>query len=178
MDERHTFALLDPRAGEQVLDLGCGTGRYLTKLRVAGTAHSVGVDFSLGMLRAARRRVSVGHLVGADLQRALPFAGRTFDAMLCALVGEHLEQLHTTLRESFRALRPGGRLVFTVYHPDLAAAGKEANFTRGGIEYRLGAVRYRTEDYLDRLTDAGFSSPGRRRTRAQPRQDLLRGLHP
>ncbi len=106
MDERHTFALLDPRPGEQVLDLGCGTGRYLTKLSVAGTAHSVGVDFSLGMLRAARRRVSVGHLVCADLQRDLPFAGRTFDATLCALVGEHLERLHTTLRESFRALRP------------------------------------------------------------------------
>lgn len=106
MDERHAFRLLDPETGEQVLDLGCGTGRYLTKLGVAGTAPPVGV-FSLGMLRVARRRAALGHLVCAELQRDLPFAGCTFDATLCALVGEHLE---TDLAE----LVPGaGRLIGT-----------------------------------------------------------------
>lgn len=57
-----------------MLDLGCGTGRYLTKFGVAGTAPPVGVDFSLGMLRAARGRLGLGHLVCADLQRQDPSA--------------------------------------------------------------------------------------------------------
>lgn len=125
MDSRHALGLLDARPGAGVLDLGCGTGRYLDRLRRSG-ARPVGTDFSLGMLRVACRRVGTVALVGADLQRGLPFAGARFDAALCSLVGEHLAGLHRTMRDTARALRPGGRLVFTVYHPDLAAAGKES----------------------------------------------------
>ncbi|MCU0247783.1 MAG: hypothetical protein MUC42_14515 [Bryobacter sp.] len=54
-------------------------------------------------------------------------------------------------------LKPHGRLGFTVYHPDLAAAGKEANFEKDGIEYRLGAERHTAADYLDRIAAAGFT---------------------
>jgi SAM-dependent methyltransferase len=79
-----------------------------------------------------------------------------FDAALCALIGEHLDDLPTVFAETHAALRPRGRFVFSVYHPELAAAGKEANFAREDTEYRLGAVRYRTEDYLHLLADAGF----------------------
>lgn len=156
MDARHTLGLLRVRRGDRVLDLGCGTGRYLTRLHRSG-ARPVGADFSLGMLRVARRRARTVPLVAADLQRGLPFADARFDAALCSLVGEHLTDLHRTMRDTARALRAGGLLVFTVYHPDLAAAGKEANFTRGTVEYRLGAQRWSTGDYLDRISDAGFT---------------------
>lgn len=155
MDDRHALGLLDAHRGERVLDLGCGTGRHLRRLDRAGVA-TVGADFSLGMLRVARRHVPRALLVGADLQRGLPFAGARFDAALCSLVGEHLGELHRTMRDTARAVRPGGRLVFTVYHPDLAAAGKEANFTRDHVEYRLGAHPWTVEDYADRVADAGF----------------------
>lgn len=155
MDDRHAWGLLDARHGERVLDLGCGTGRHLRRLDRAGV-RAVGADFSLGMLRVARRHLPRARLVGADLQRGLPFAGARFDAALCSLVGEHLDDLHRTMRDTARAVRPGGRLVFTVYHPDLAAAGKEANFTRGDVEYRLGARRWSVADYCDRIVDAGF----------------------
>jgi hypothetical protein len=47
-------------------------------------------------------------------------------------------------------------MVFSVYHPDLAEAGKEANFQLGETEYRLGAIRYTTADYLDMTWAAGF----------------------
>lgn len=156
MDDRHTLRLLAAHPGEQVLDLGCGTGRHLRRLDRAGVA-AVGADFSLGMLRVARRHLPRARLVGADLQRGLPFAGARFDAAVCSLVGEHLHHLHRTLRDTARAVRAGGRLVFTVYHPDLAAAGKEANFIRGDVEYRLGAHPWTIEDYLGHITDAGFA---------------------
>jgi len=157
MDARHALGLLRVERGDRVLDLGCGTGRYLTRLHEQG-AYPVGTDFSLGILRVAQRRAPRAGLVAGDLQRGLPFAEARFDRALCCLVGEHLSDLHSTLRDTARALRPGGRLVFTVYHPDLAAAGKEANFTQGRVEYRLGAQCWSVADYLDRITDAGFSS--------------------
>jgi SAM-dependent methyltransferase len=72
------------------------------------------------------------------------------------LVSEHLTDLRRFFREAFTALRRGGRFVFSAFHPELACAGVEANFERDGTEYRLGAQRYRVDDYLNHIADAGF----------------------
>jgi SAM-dependent methyltransferase len=157
MDSRHTVGLLAPRPGERILDAGCGTGRHLAALILAGSA-PVGVDFSRGMLRLARRNHPGLPLVQADLDRELPLRPGAFDAALCALVGEHLTNLPLAFRELCRSLAPGGRLCFSVFHPDMAAAGIEANFERDGAEMRLGAERHATEDYLDALDGAGFEA--------------------
>ena len=152
VDARHTIAVLRPSIGERILDAGCGTGRNLRTLAALG-ASVIGIDFSAGMLRSARGLP----VAQADLQRAFPFRAGTFDAVLCALIGEHLTELRICLGEMHSVLRPGGRLVFSVYHPDLAAAGKEANFELNGIEYRLGAERYTTEDYAQMMRSCGFA---------------------
>lgn len=155
MDARHTLSMLAPQPGERILDAGCGTGRNLKSVISAGS-RAVGLDFSHGMLKVAQRRLPRVPLLQADLQRQFPFQGECFDAVLCALIGEHLDDLRTTFSETHAVLRRGGRFVFSVYHPELAAAGKEANFQRDGVEYRLGAVRYTVDDYLNLLEDAGF----------------------
>jgi malonyl-CoA O-methyltransferase len=159
MDSRHTLNLLDPRPGQRILDAGCGTGRNLARIRLAG-AQPYGLDLSLGMLRVARNNAPNAPVAQADLQAELPFRSATFSAVLCALIGEHLEKLAFTLSQLWNALQPGGWLVFSVYHPDLAEAGKEANFELGQTEYRLGAIRYTTADYLQMTWDAGFREIG------------------
>ncbi len=155
MDDRCTLIALAPKSGERILDAGCGTGRHFATLRRAGSK-VFGVDFSLGMLRIARRQFPQAPLLLADLQKALPLANNYFDAVLCALVGEHLDPLHRVFREMHRVLRPGGRLVFSVYHPDMAAAGIEANFQEVDVEFRLGAYRHTVKDYVRALQGAGF----------------------
>jgi SAM-dependent methyltransferase len=95
----------------------------------------------------------------ADLHAPLPFATASFDAVLCALIGEHLRELATPLGEMRRVLVDGGRLVLSVYHPAMAARGKEANFERSGIEYRLGAELHTLEGYRSAFERAGFATP-------------------
>lgn len=168
MDARHTLNALDPRPGERILDAGCGTGRCLGPIISVG-AEPVGMDFSEGMLAVARRGHPGVHLVTADLQSHLPFEDGEFDAVLCALIGEHLDEPLSALRQMRRVLRPGGRLVFSVYHPEMAAAGKEAHFERSGVEYRLGARRYTVDDYEALLEDAGFERATRREFRGDER---------
>ena len=160
MDARYTLGVLSPRPGELILDAGCGTGRHLGPLLHA-RSNPVGVDFSRGMLEIARRNHPKVPMAFADLQRSLPFENERFDAVLCALIGEHLNELPLALREMHRVLRANGRLVFSIYHPEMAAAGKEANFERSGVEYRLGAHRYTIEDYTNLLDEACFEEPTR-----------------
>ena len=155
LDRRHTLAALDPRADELILDAGCGTGAHLRAMSRAGS-RPVGVDFSRGMLGVAQRAAPRALLVQADLDRGLPLRRGVFDALLSALVSEHLSDLRTFFREAFAVLRPTGRLVFSAFHPEPARAGVEANFEQDGTEYRLGAEPHTTEDYLERIWEAGF----------------------
>lgn len=155
MDSRHTLESLQPRQGELILDAGCGTGRHLEQMLSAG-ATPIGLDFSYGMLRVAHRNYSDMPLVLADLERLLPLDRACFDAVLCALIGEHLRELAALSREFYRVLKPRGRLIFSVYHPEMAAAGIEANFEQQGVEYRLGAVHYTVQEHIDFFEAAGF----------------------
>jgi len=143
------------RRGEVVLDASCGTGVHLAAI-VTARSRPVGLDFSRGMLRVAQRRAPRAALVQADLNRSFPLRPRSCDAVLSALVSEHLSDLPQFFAESFSALRKGGRLVFSAFHPELARSGVEANFEQDGTEYRLGAEPYTVSDYLNRISDAGF----------------------
>lgn len=156
MDSRHTVDLLAAHNGEMILDAGCGTGRNLGQLLEAGS-YPIGIDFSLGMVNVATRRWPNVSVAVANLDHPLPFMPASFDAVLCALIGEHLSNLSLTLREFFVVLKPGARLLFSVYHPQMAAAGIEANFRLEDIEYRLGAFHYTVQEHIDFCRDAGFT---------------------
>ena len=157
LDRRYTLAALAPRAGDRVLDAGCGTGAHLGPLRAA-RCRPVGLDFSRGRLHVAQRAAPGAALAQADLNREFPVRHGSFDALLSALVSEHLSDLQRFFRESFAALRRGGRLVFSAFHPELARAGIEANFMQGGTEYRLGAETHTVDDYLNHISAAGFEA--------------------
>jgi SAM-dependent methyltransferase len=155
LDRRHTGKLLRPGRSERILDAGCGTGAYLGLMLRSGSS-PVGLDLSRGMLNVTRAKYPLIPLAQADLNDRLPVRRRAFDAVLCALVGEHLSNLRLLFREIRDSLVRGGRFVFSVFHPEMAAAGIEANFERYGVEYRLGALRHTVADYLNLIDRARF----------------------
>jgi demethylmenaquinone methyltransferase/2-methoxy-6-polyprenyl-1,4-benzoquinol methylase len=92
---------------EWILDVGTGTGRLGEALMKAnGRAVVVGIDFTEGMLRRARRGIRPTR---ADALR-LPFTDEQFDAVVSAFVVRNLADVASGIAEQVRVLRPGGRL--------------------------------------------------------------------
>lgn len=112
---RHAIAAVNALPGEDVLEVGVGTGLALPSYRA--DKRIVGIDLSADMLALARTRVAgaglgnVAHLLEMDAE-ATDFADGSFDiavAMFVASVAPHPRLL---LAEMRRVVRPGGHLVF------------------------------------------------------------------
>jgi len=108
-------ALLAPRPGERILDLGCGDGA-LTEQLAATRAVVTGVDASPTMLTAARQRAlnaTSGFTVEQHNATALPYH-QQFDAVFSNAALHWITGLsgqQAALTGIYRALRPGGRFV-------------------------------------------------------------------
>ncbi len=98
---------LEARAGEQILDIGCGDGQLT--LRIADTGATVtGIDSSPQMVAAARERGVRAEVAPAE---KLPFAGGAFDAAFSNAALHWVRDHDAMLGEVHRVLRPGGRFV-------------------------------------------------------------------
>ncbi|HEX4346035.1 MAG TPA: methyltransferase domain-containing protein [Vicinamibacterales bacterium] len=95
---------LEPRAGERVLDLGCGDGSLTEKLRDRG-AEVVGVDSSEAMIAAARAR---GLHVLVMNGEALTFNAE-FDAVFSNAAMHWMRHADAVAAGVHRSLKPGGR---------------------------------------------------------------------
>ena len=116
-DTKHDFvwkygsdvvSLLDPRAGERILDLGCGTGHLTSQIAESG-AHVTGVDRSAEMVAAARLAYPNLKFEISDA-RNLAFR-EEFDAVFSNATLHWIHEPELVLQGVWRALRPGGRFV-------------------------------------------------------------------
>ena len=114
-----TSATLQP--GERVLDLACGTGLVtLAAARaVAPSGHALGTDLSgemvaLAAQQAQRQGVSNAGFTRMDAEQ-LAVADGSVDAVLCSLGLMYVPEPERVLSEARRVLRPGGRLVVSVW---------------------------------------------------------------
>ena len=150
-------------AGLSVLDLGCGTGRHSVWLAGRG-ATVTGIDFSEGMLEAARRKEGAGtvRFLAHDLHQPLPFADGSFDRVVSGLVLEHLHELDAFFAESRRVLRPGGRAVVSAMHPAMFLKGVQARFTdpASGEKVQPGSVAHTIGAFVMAAVRAGFALEG------------------
>src|SRR5258708_7257884 len=135
------LARLQP--GEQVLDVGCGTGTLAMEVarRIGRAGRVVGVDpgteqIARARAKAARRNIPVEFQVGVIEQ--LPFPNQTFDVVFSTLMVHHLPKSlkRQGLAEIARVLKPGGRLIIADFTRKQDRQGWAARFPPGGGSFQ------------------------------------------
>lgn len=119
---RHVDRMMDyagVAAGDRVLEIGCGLGRYTLLLAERGVAVE-GMDLSAALLDRLRESAPPGRTIpthAGDIADAPPDLEEQFDAVIGFFVLHHVHGLDACLARAARLVRPGGRIAFLEPNP-------------------------------------------------------------
>jgi len=155
-----------PLEGQRILDVGCGLGAYVKKMRTF-SEEVYGVDVDPEKVAEASRTLPNIHLAPAE---KLPFPDGFFDVVLLHEVIEHVEDDRQAIHEAHRVIKRGGRMV--IFAPNrLYPLETHGIFWRG--KYRFGNIPL--VNYLPDFLRRQFCPHVRAYTRGDMRR-LFEGL--
>lgn len=168
-------AVADLRPGETVLDLGCGGGIdvLLSARRVGPAGKAYGLDMTEEMLHLARAHASQAGAGNFEFLRgrieAIPLPDRSVDVVISNCVISLSTDRTAVFAESFRVLRPGGRLGVTdILAEDRLTAAERIE--RGGLVGCAGVSSF--AGYRAGLAAAGFTD-----ITVSPTHQAAEGVH-
>jgi len=100
----------------KVIDIGCGTGRNMMTSIARTSLNMTGIDNSSSMIAICREKGL--HQTYQTSVLSLPFDDNTYDYGMCIAMFHHLEtasRREKALREMWRVLKPGGKLILSVW---------------------------------------------------------------
>jgi arsenite methyltransferase len=166
-------AIAGMRSGETVLDLGSGAGLdcFLSARQVGETGRVIGLDMTDSMLELARANQEKLGLSNVEFRKgemeSMPVADDSVDVIISNCVINLSPDKDAVFRESFRVLRPGGRL-----HVSDVVLVRELNESeRGDLATWAGCTSgaLLRDDYQARLERAGFAEVAIEVTEESPR---------
>ncbi len=152
--------LSQPKVGEVCVDLGCGKGTDLIRLREAvGDGGSVyGVDISEGMLAKARKNIEKFGYTNVSLVRSelesIQLEGKAADLIISNCTINHARDKRAVWSEIHRILKKGGRFVVSDIYSLEPVPAEYANDPVAVAECWAGAIT--KEEYMKILTETGF----------------------
>lgn len=154
---REISALARPERGGIYLDIGCSAGLYARNLArsLRDDGDVIGIDISPSMLKEAARRARAAgatpSFARADAEN-LPFADGSFSGAVCGGSLNEIEDPARALRETARALAPGGRLAVMGILRARTMRGRRLQnlLSTGGIKF------FETDELSSMLDHAGF----------------------
>jgi len=173
-------ALIDLKPGEVVLDLGSGGGIdvLLSARRVGPTGNAYGLDMTDDMLALARENQRQAGVENVEFRKGeienIPLADNSVDVVISNCVINLSANKDQVLRETFRVLKPGGRLAVS----DVVVRGSVPEAVRQSMLLWVGCIAGALEeqDYRAKLIDAGFAGVAFETTRVYNVEDARRFL--
>jgi cytosine/adenosine deaminase-related metal-dependent hydrolase/ubiquinone/menaquinone biosynthesis C-methylase UbiE len=157
LEQRFLSRMLPVAAGLNILDAGCGTGRWLQFLAAHRPASLVGVDTSSEMLRRASIKLGTASTLNLGSCTALPVPDTAIDLVLSSFVLSYLEDVEIFAREVHRVTRPGATIFVSDMHPGTAiACDWKRSFKAKGTEEHLLTNGLSIEQITDIFQACGF----------------------
>lgn len=125
MEQTAMLELLPDLKNKNILDLACGSGRYLEIIRGENPDSIYGLDFSPPMLSRAKNKFK--NLMLANMTN-IPMRSSSVDIIICGLAIGHCLDLEPVFSEISRILRTGGFVIYSDLHPFGKLAGWKRKF--------------------------------------------------
>jgi malonyl-CoA O-methyltransferase len=156
LEERTLDPLLPRMQAKTVLDLACGTGRWLGRLMDSGARHAIGIDLSRAMLaRASMKSPLRGRLVRGNCL-SLPVRAELADMVICSLAVGHILDLEGLAQEVARVAKPESDLYVTDVHPEAYAKGWRNGFRHEMGSREIATFAHSKDDILRTFRGRGF----------------------
>jgi SAM-dependent methyltransferase len=172
-ESRDIPILLEIGPTSNVLEIGCGSGRYALRVAEQTGCHIVGLDINTHGILNANQMARSGNLASLvrfkqhDVSTVLPFEGNTFDAVFSNDAFCHIPDRRSLLVEVARVLKPGGRLLFSdalvvgglLTNEEIATRSSIGTYvfsppgTNEGLMEMVGLSVDRAEDTTDNMSD-------------------------
>ncbi|MCW4020374.1 MAG: arsenite methyltransferase [Candidatus Bathyarchaeota archaeon] len=154
------IALASLKEGEKVLDLGCGAGFdcFLAARKVGENGKVIGVDMTPEMIEKARENAIKGNYGNVEFRLGeienLPVADKFVDAVISNCVINLVPDKRGVFAETFRVLKPGGRLMIS----DLVLLRDLPDAIKNSVEAYVGCISgaMLRDEYIRVIKAAGF----------------------
>lgn len=162
LEEGVWIDLVDPKANEKILDIGCGTGRITTQI-YKFTKKITGIDISKEMLAIAQRKLPEVTFQQINIEDGIPYNDNTFDKVISSLTFQFLSDIKFPLTEIRRVLKPNGVAYISDFVEDAPLDWsdikyKEPKIFKGSIS-SISKFR-KLSDYIDTVDKLGFTIVG------------------
>jgi cytosine/adenosine deaminase-related metal-dependent hydrolase/ubiquinone/menaquinone biosynthesis C-methylase UbiE len=157
LEQRFLTRMLPDVGGLDVLDAGCGTGRWLQLLASRRPASLVGVDASPRMLQRASAKLGTTSTLRLGSCVALPVQSATVDLVLASFVLSYIENVEAFACELHRVARHGATVFLTDMHPDTEiSCNWKRSFRANGAEEHLQTRSHSLQQIIDIFQACGF----------------------
>ena len=155
-EERHLSPLLVDLSKKRILDVACGTGRWLERVMARGGPVGVGIDCSAAMLRVAGRKDAIAGRLARAACESLPFRAGAFDLAICSFALGHIRDLEGAARELARVTKPGAEVFLSDLHPEAHARGWRVGFRDGSGAVHIAMLPRVAEEIVAAFQANGF----------------------
>lgn len=152
LEQRELNSMLPEVKGKHVLDVGCGTGRWLETIADRGAGSTLGIDLSFAMLTRAKGKSRVRGLIVCGDCLKLPVRDSTADVVLCSFLVSYLCDLAGFAKEIARVCRRGAEIFISDFHPQAHNRGWKRGFRRENRSYEIATEHYSLDDLRSAFT--------------------------
>ena len=157
LDKKLTIEILSKYEFENVLELGCGTGKN-TNWLLKKAKRIIGLDFSQEMLNKAKEKISNNKVVfnKADLNVDWEIDNNFAHLITSSLTLEHIDNLNHIFYQANLKLKKDGLFFISELHPYKQYLGSKAQYVTENGTKELEVYIHHISDYIDNATSNGL----------------------